>query len=52
MRYLMRSKEISLGRSSRDVTVDIDFSLEGPAYKVSFSHFVIAVCPLEDAKSF
>ncbi|OQR71393.1 microspherule protein 1-like [Tropilaelaps mercedesae] len=33
VRYLMRSKEISLGRSSRDVTVDIDFSLEGPAYK-------------------
>lgn len=34
VRYLMRSKEISLGRSSRDVTVDIDFSLEGAAFKV------------------
>merc|ERR1712179_281757 len=31
----MRSKEISLGRSTDDVTVDVDLKLEGPATKVS-----------------
>lgn len=35
VRYLMRSKEISFGRSTKDLTVDVDLSLEGPAYKVS-----------------
>uniref|UniRef100_H2Y4L6 FHA domain-containing protein n=1 Tax=Ciona savignyi TaxID=51511 RepID=H2Y4L6_CIOSA len=35
VRYLMRSREISLGRSTETSTVDIDLSLEGPASKVS-----------------
>jgi len=35
VRYLMRSREITIGRSTEDTTVDIDLSLEGPAYKVS-----------------
>lgn len=35
VRYLMRSKEITFGRSAKDMTVDVDLSLEGPAYKVS-----------------
>ena len=35
VRYLMRSKEITLGRSTKDSTVDVDLSLEGPASKIS-----------------
>ncbi|EDS43203.1 microspherule protein 1 [Culex quinquefasciatus] len=35
VRFLMRSREIVFGRSTKDATVDVDFSLEGPAYKVS-----------------
>ena len=35
VRYLMRSREITLGRSTRDVTIDVDLSLEGPAWKIS-----------------
>ncbi|CAL1531770.1 unnamed protein product [Lymnaea stagnalis] len=35
VRYLMRSREISLGRSTKDNHVDVDLSLEGPAWKVS-----------------
>ncbi|KAG8237473.1 hypothetical protein J437_LFUL015692 [Ladona fulva] len=35
VRYLMRSREITMGRSTRDQTVDVDLSLEGPAWKVS-----------------
>lgn len=35
VRYLMRSREITLGRSTRDHSVDVDLSLEGPAWKVS-----------------
>lgn len=35
VRYLMRSPEISLGRASKDNSVDVDLSLEGPAWKVS-----------------
>ncbi|CAG5118302.1 unnamed protein product, partial [Candidula unifasciata] len=35
VRYLMRSREISLGRSTADNHVDVDLSLEGPAWKVS-----------------
>ncbi|XP_071443494.1 microspherule protein 1 [Hetaerina americana] len=35
VRYLMRSREITVGRSTRDQTVDVDLSLEGPAWKVS-----------------
>ncbi|EDW85835.1 uncharacterized protein Dwil_GK22928 [Drosophila willistoni] len=35
VRYLMRSKEISFGRDSKDFAVDVDLSLEGPAAKIS-----------------
>nr|CAI5828531.1 unnamed protein product [Callosobruchus analis] len=35
VRYLMRSREISIGRQGKGHQVDIDLSLEGPAHKVS-----------------
>lgn len=35
VRYLMRSREITMGRSTKDHNVDVDLSLEGPAWKVS-----------------
>lgn len=35
VRYLMRSREITFGRNSKDLTVDVNLSLEGAAYKVS-----------------
>ena len=35
VRFLMRSREIVVGRSTNDTTVDVDLQLEGPAYKVS-----------------
>ncbi|XP_055535169.1 microspherule protein 1 [Wyeomyia smithii] len=35
VRFLMRSREIVFGRSTKDAVVDVDFSLEGPAFKVS-----------------
>ncbi|KAK9891939.1 hypothetical protein WA026_017422 [Henosepilachna vigintioctopunctata] len=35
VRYLMRSKEITIGRSGKGHLVDIDLSLEGPAHKIS-----------------
>ncbi|XP_055911268.1 microspherule protein 1 [Eupeodes corollae] len=35
VRYLMRSKEITFGRDAKEVVVDVDLSLEGPACKVS-----------------
>ncbi|KAL3275882.1 hypothetical protein HHI36_020619 [Cryptolaemus montrouzieri] len=35
VRYLMRSREITIGRSGKGHMVDIDLSLEGPAYKIS-----------------
>ncbi|XP_066597399.1 microspherule protein 1 [Prorops nasuta] len=35
VRYLMRSREITVGRSAKDHCVDVDLSLEGPAWKVS-----------------
>lgn len=35
VRYLMRSREITLGRSTKDSVVDVDLSLEGPAFKIS-----------------
>ena len=41
VRYLMRSREITIGRSTEETTVDIDLSLEGPAYKVSRKQGVI-----------
>lgn len=35
VRYLMRSREITIGRSAKGHVVDIDLSLEGPAHKIS-----------------
>ncbi|CAN8010509.1 unnamed protein product [Ixodes pacificus] len=35
VRYLMRSKEITIGRATKDSAIDVDLSLEGPAWKVS-----------------
>lgn len=31
----MRSREITLGRKASGVNVDVDLSLEGPAWKIS-----------------
>ncbi|XP_068142027.1 microspherule protein 1-like [Drosophila tropicalis] len=35
VRFLMRSKEISFGRDTKNHVVDVDLSLEGPAAKIS-----------------
>lgn len=35
VRYLMRSKEITFGRCTKDGIVDVDLSLEGPSLKIS-----------------
>lgn len=35
VRYLMRSREITLGRATKDNQIDVDLSLEGPAWKIS-----------------
>uniref|UniRef100_A0A0A9XBK2 Microspherule protein 1 n=1 Tax=Lygus hesperus TaxID=30085 RepID=A0A0A9XBK2_LYGHE len=35
VRYLMRSRQITIGRTTKDHTVDVDLTLEGPATKVS-----------------
>lgn len=35
VRYLMRSREITIGRSGKSHNVDIDLALEGPSYKIS-----------------
>jgi microspherule protein 1 len=35
VRYLMRSREITVGRNAKDFCVDVNLSLEGTAYKVS-----------------
>lgn len=45
VRYLMRSREITVGRSTKDITVDVDLSLEGPACKVSRKQAVIRLKP-------
>lgn len=41
VRYLMRSREITVGRSTADSHVDVDLSLEGPAWKISRRQAVI-----------
>jgi len=41
VRYLMRSREISVGRATADQTVDVDLSLEGPSTKVSRKQAII-----------
>lgn len=35
VRYLMRSREITIGRKAKGHMVDIDLTLEGPAHKIS-----------------
>lgn len=41
VRYLMRSKEITLGRTTKDHSVDVDLKLEGPAWKISRKQGII-----------
>ncbi|XP_040395461.1 microspherule protein 1 isoform X1 [Cygnus olor] len=41
VRYLMRSREITLGRATRDNQIDVDLALEGPAWKISRKQGVI-----------
>ena len=41
VRYLMRSREITVGRAAQDHTVDVDLTLEGPASKVSRKQAII-----------
>jgi len=41
VRYLMRSREITVGRATQEHTVDVDLTLEGPASKVSRRQAVI-----------
>ncbi|CAH1788008.1 unnamed protein product [Owenia fusiformis] len=41
VRYLMRSREITLGRTTKDNQIDVDLSLEGPACKISRRQGVI-----------
>lgn len=41
VRYLMRSKEITIGRMTKDNPIDIDLSLEGPSWKISRRQGVI-----------
>lgn len=41
VRYLMRSREITLGRATKDNNIDVDLSLEGPAWKVSRKQGII-----------
>jgi microspherule protein 1 len=41
VRYLMRSKEITLGRTAKGHKVDVDLKLEGPAWKISRRQGVI-----------
>jgi len=41
VRYLMRSREITFGRSTADCSVDVNLALEGAAYKVSRKHGTI-----------
>ena len=48
VRYLMRSKEITLGRCTKDSIVDVDLSLEGPAFKISRKQGLIKLQPNGD----
>ncbi|XP_061217730.1 microspherule protein 1 isoform X1 [Neopsephotus bourkii] len=41
VRYLMRSREITLGRATKDNQIDVDLALEGPAWKISRKQGVI-----------
>ena len=48
VRYLMRSREITLGRCTKDSMVDVDLSLEGPASKISRKQGIIKLQPNGD----
>lgn len=48
VRYLMRSREITLGRKTKDSVVDVDLSLEGPAAKISRKQGLIKLQPNGD----
>jgi microspherule protein 1 len=48
VRYLMRSREITLGRCTKDSIVDVDLSLEGPATKISRKQGIIKLQPNGD----
>ncbi|KAM6112310.1 microspherule protein 1 isoform 1-T1 [Phoenicopterus ruber ruber] len=41
VRYLMRSREITLGRATKDNQIDVDLALEGPAWKISRKQGII-----------
>jgi len=41
VRHLMRTKEVVLGRATREIPVDINLAEEGPAEKVSRRHAII-----------
>merc|ERR1719334_2719368 len=41
VRYLMRSREITVGRAAKGQKVDVDLKLEGPAWKISRRQGVI-----------
>uniref|UniRef100_UPI00358E73FA microspherule protein 1 isoform X5 n=1 Tax=Myxine glutinosa TaxID=7769 RepID=UPI00358E73FA len=41
VRYLMRSREITLGRATKHSQIDVDLSLEGPAWKISRKQGVV-----------
>lgn len=43
VRYLMRSKEITIGRTTKDFVVDVDLSLEGPSTKISRLQAIISL---------
>lgn len=43
VRYLMRSDNITLGRKSAGVHVDVDLTLEGPAWKISRRQGIISL---------
>ena len=48
VRYLMRSRETTLGRCTKDSIVDVDLSLEGPATKISRKQGIIKLQPNGD----
>ncbi|XP_025016819.1 microspherule protein 1 [Tetranychus urticae] len=48
VRYLMRSREITLGRCTKDSEVDVNLSLEGPAAKISRKQGLIKLQPNGD----
>lgn len=45
VRYLMRSTEITLGRMTKDFSVDVNLSLEGPSSKISRLQAIITLQP-------